>query len=112
MENTVKMTLKGKTFRKWASEQNIYEFEKEINPIGHSDPVLGLYTYMYMTFTVKQVYLRFQVSVYRAIGSLISFMAKTVIFTGLALYDMVHNPIVSPNNSANTDKCLPHMRRL
>ena len=50
------MTLKGKTFRKWASGQNIYEFEKEINPRGHSDPVLGLYT-RYDLFIVKQVYL-------------------------------------------------------
>ena len=52
MQKTVKMTRKGKTFRKWASEQNIYEFEKEIKPRGCSDPVLGLY----MTFIVKQVY--------------------------------------------------------
>ena len=29
---TVKMTLKGKTSRKWASGQNIYEFEKESRP--------------------------------------------------------------------------------
>ena len=32
MQRTVKMTLKGKTSRKWTSGQNIYEFEKEINP--------------------------------------------------------------------------------
>ena len=44
MQKTDKMTLKGKTSRKWASGQNIYEFEKEINPRGYSDPVLGLYT--------------------------------------------------------------------
>ena len=47
MQKTVKMTLKGKTFiKKWASEQNIYEFEKEIKPRGSFDPVLGLYTVM------------------------------------------------------------------
>ena len=44
MQKTVKLTLKGKAFRKRASGQNIYEFEKEINPRGYSDPVLGLYT--------------------------------------------------------------------
>ena len=43
MQKTVKMTLKGKTFKKWASEQNIYEFEKEIKPRFCSDPVLGLH---------------------------------------------------------------------
>ena len=32
MQITVKMTMKGNTSRKWASGQNIYEFEKEINP--------------------------------------------------------------------------------
>ena len=30
MQTTVKMTLKGKTSRKWASGQNIHEFGKEI----------------------------------------------------------------------------------
>ena len=44
MEKTVKLMLTGKALRKWASGQNIYEFEKEINPRGYSDPVLGLYT--------------------------------------------------------------------
>ena len=44
MQKTVKMTLKGKAFRKWASVQNIYEFEKIIKPRGCSDPVRGLYT--------------------------------------------------------------------
>ena len=39
MQKTVKMTLKGKTSRKWASGQNIYEFEKN-NPRGYSDPVM------------------------------------------------------------------------
>ena len=29
MQTTVKLTLKGKTFRIWASGQNIYEFEKK-----------------------------------------------------------------------------------
>ena len=33
MQKTVKMTRKGKTFRTWASEQNIYEFnlKKKLN---------------------------------------------------------------------------------
>ena len=44
MEKTVKMTLKGKTFRKWASGLNFNEFETEMNLRGYSDPVLGLYT--------------------------------------------------------------------
>ena len=44
MQKTVNMTLKGKTFRKWASEQNICEFEKKIKPRGCFDPVLRLYT--------------------------------------------------------------------
>ena len=44
MQKTVKMTLKGKTSGIWASGQNIYEFEKEINPSGYSDSVHGLYT--------------------------------------------------------------------
>ena len=43
MQNTVKMTLKETSFKKWASEQNIYEFEKEIKPRGCSGPVLRLY---------------------------------------------------------------------
>ena len=63
MQQTVKMTLNGKTFRKLASEQNIYEFERR----GCSDLSWGyihicyihvhaIYMYMYMTFIVKQVY--------------------------------------------------------
>ena len=48
MQKTVKMTLKGKTFRKWASEQNIYEFEKEIKTRGSWGyihvPVYDLYS--------------------------------------------------------------------
>ena len=44
MQKTVKMTLKGKTFRKWTSEQDTYEFKNEIKPRGCSNPVLGLYT--------------------------------------------------------------------
>ena len=43
MQKTVKMTLKGKTSMTWASGQNIHEFEKEINPRGYFDSVLGLY---------------------------------------------------------------------
>ena len=49
------MSLKGKT-RKWANGQNIYDFEKEIDPRGHSDPALGPYTYMYINIIVKQIY--------------------------------------------------------
>ena len=37
-----KMTLKEKTSRKWANGRNVYEFEKEINPKGYSNSVLGL----------------------------------------------------------------------
>ena len=44
MQKTVILTLKGNTFRKLASGQNIYECENEINPMAYSDPVLGLYT--------------------------------------------------------------------
>ena len=55
MQKTVKMALKGKTSRKLACGQNIYEFEKEIDPRGYSDRVLGA-IYMYMTFIVEQVY--------------------------------------------------------
>ena len=44
MQKTVKMTLEGKTLRKWTIGHNTYEFEKEINHRGYSDPVLGLYT--------------------------------------------------------------------
>ena len=51
MQKTLKMTLKGKTFKKWASEQNLYEFEKVIKPRGCIRDI-----YMYMTFIVKQVY--------------------------------------------------------
>ena len=32
MQRTVKMSLEGKTFRKWENGQNIYEFDKEIDP--------------------------------------------------------------------------------
>ena len=41
IQKTVKMSLKGKTFRKWANGQNIYKFEKEIDLRVYSDPVLG-----------------------------------------------------------------------
>ena len=41
MQKTVKMTLNGKTFKKWASGQNIYGFENEIKPRGYSNPALG-----------------------------------------------------------------------
>ena len=46
MQN-IKLTLKVKSFRIWACGQNIYEFENETNPRGYSDPVLGLYTFIY-----------------------------------------------------------------
>ena len=45
MLKAVKMSLKGKTSRKWANGQNIYDFEKDIDPRGFSDPALGLNTY-------------------------------------------------------------------
>ena len=67
MQKTVKMTMKGKTFRKWAREQNIYEYEKEIKPRGCSDPVLGLYTCIWQVIGTCIS----QVSVYRTIGPLV-----------------------------------------
>ena len=68
--NFLKCHLKGKTCRKWANGQIIYDLEKEIDPKGYSDTAMGLYTcilytcmavymftaYMYMIITVKQVY--------------------------------------------------------
>ena len=36
--------IEGKNFRKLANGQNVYDFEKEIDPRGYSDPALGLYT--------------------------------------------------------------------
>ena len=73
MQKTVKMTQKGKTFRKWANEQNIYEVEKETKPRGCSDPVLGLYTFIWPFYSNKfiGIYLRSQESVYRTIGLLV-----------------------------------------
>ena len=47
--------IEGKNCKKWAKRQNIYDFEKEINPRGCSDPDLGL-LYLYMTIIVKQIY--------------------------------------------------------
>ena len=51
MQIAVKMSFKGKTSGK-TNGQNIYGFEKEI------DPALGLYTYMYtyVNIIVKQIY--------------------------------------------------------
>ena len=57
MRKTVKMTLKGKTFKKWASEQNIYEFEKKNKPRGCSDRVLGLHVYDLYSQTSLLVYI-------------------------------------------------------
>ena len=74
MQKNVKLTLKGKTFRNWASGQNIYEFEKEINPRGYSDTVLGIYTCVWPLLSNKliDVYLRSsQVSIFRTIGPLV-----------------------------------------
>ena len=51
MQKTVKITLKDKNFQEMSKWTEYYEFEKEINPKGYSDSVLGLYT-----FIVKQVY--------------------------------------------------------
>ena len=64
----LKCHLKGKTCRKWANGQIIYDLEKEIDPKGYSDTAMGLYTcilytcmavymftaYMYMIIIVKQ----------------------------------------------------------
>ena len=35
MQETVKMTLKGKTFRKWANGQNIYDSENKLTQGVH-----------------------------------------------------------------------------
>ena len=65
MKEDVKMLLKGKPS---GNGLKIYDFEKEIDPRGSSDPAHGA-IYMYMTIIVKQIYwyvcLRSQVSVYR-----------------------------------------------
>ena len=50
------MTLKGKSFGKWASEQNIYEFQKEINPRGSCGPFLGLYIIIIITGIIIYAY--------------------------------------------------------
>ena len=49
----VKMSLKGKTSRKWANGQNIYDSENKIDPQGFICPCPGT-IYMYI---VKQIYL-------------------------------------------------------
>ena len=58
MQKTIKLTLKGKTFRKWASGQSIYEFEKKITQgiilTLSWGIIMYMYIYMYMTFEVKQ----------------------------------------------------------
>ena len=54
MQKTVKMTLKGKTSRKWASGQNIYDFEEEINPSRYSD-FCPWAIYIYMTWYISQI---------------------------------------------------------
>ena len=46
MQLTVKMSLKGKTSRKWANGQNIYDSENKIDLRGSTVPALGLYTCM------------------------------------------------------------------
>ena len=76
MQKTDKMSLKGKTFRKWANGQNVYEFEKKMTQ-GLFRPCSGAFC----KFTVKQVhwsnkficiYRRSRVSVYSTVGSLVS----------------------------------------
>ena len=74
MQKTVELTLKGKTFRKWASGQNIYEFEKEINPRGIltlSWGYIHVYDLCSQTSLLVNIYLRSQVSVYRIISPLV-----------------------------------------
>ena len=46
---TVKLTLKGKTLRKWASGQTIYECEKKVI-------LILFWGYIHMTFVGKQTY--------------------------------------------------------
>ena len=75
---TVKMTLKGKTFRKWASGQNtrIYEFEKEIKPRGYSDPVTWGCIHAYDLYS--QTSLLVYISVMHDISSKMCFVEKDV----------------------------------
>ena len=51
------MSLKVQTFRKLANGQTICEFEKEIDPRGYSDPVLGLYIYDHYSQTSLLVHI-------------------------------------------------------
>ena len=53
MQKTVKMTLKGKASRKRASGQNIYEFDKEINPSGFLTLSLGQVDRIFMNLIKK-----------------------------------------------------------
>ena len=48
--------LKGTACSKLANGLNRYDLKKEKDSRGCSYPALGLYTYMYITILVKQVY--------------------------------------------------------
>ena len=67
------MSLKGKTSRKLANGQKIYEFEKEIDLMGYFEYVLGLYACILPLYSNKciGIYLRSRMSVYRANGPLV-----------------------------------------
>ena len=94
MQKIVKMTLEGKTSRKWASGQNIYEFEtEEINPRGYSDSVLDSWGYVHVYDLYSQtsfigIYLRSQVSVYKTIGPLLKLGMK---HQGMEVYKICIN---------------------
>ena len=66
------MSLKGKTFREWENGQNIYEFEKEIDPEDILTLFLG-YIHVFDHYSQAKfisIYPRSQVRVYMTIGSL------------------------------------------
>ena len=72
MGKSVKMSFVGKNLQEMGKWTEVLCFQKEIDSRGCSDPALGLYSDMYITILVKQVYrgiyLGFQVSIYRTSG--------------------------------------------
>ena len=55
MQKTVKMSLKGKTSGNGQMDRIFMILKKDIGPRGYSDPVLGLYTSMYVTKIFKDL---------------------------------------------------------
>ena len=89
MQKAVKMLkAEEENFRKCANEQNIYDFEKEIDPMGYSDS--SLYIYMNIIFLLfVGIYLRSQVSVYRAIGPLVDSVCEIIVITLSQMYAFI-----------------------